>query len=82
MDKTAEIKKCPSIYYRKKMGGRGKPVTGATPERVTKAHDMVMGNRQVTERYIANAVGISQERDHSILMEDLKNSQLIGYPDY
>ena len=42
-----------------------------TPEIVTKAHDIVMGDRRVTGRYIASAVGASQERVHSIPMEDL-----------
>ena len=36
-----------------------RPVTVATPEIVTKVHDMVMGVRRVTERYIASADGIS-----------------------
>ena len=31
-----------------------------------------MTDRQVTERYIVSAVGISQERVHSILTEDLE----------
>ena len=43
----------------------------ATPEIVSKAHDMVMGDRQVTKRCIASAVRISQEIVHSILTEDL-----------
>ena len=45
-------------------------VTVATPEIVTKAIDMVMGDRRIRERY-ASAVGISQERIHSTFMEDL-----------
>ena len=41
----------------------------AAPEIVTnlKVHDTVIGNRRVTERGIASAVGISQEIVHSIL---------------
>ena len=31
----------------------------------------VLAERPVTERYIASAVGVSQERVHSILTEDL-----------
>ena len=48
----------------------------ATPKIVTKVHDMVMGNRRVTEGYIASAVGISQERVNSILTEDLDTRKL------
>ena len=43
------------------------PLTVATPEIVTKVHDMVMGDRRVTQRCIASVVGISQEIVHSIL---------------
>ena len=49
-----------------------------TPEIVTKVHDMVMGDRQVTEKCIANSAGISQEIVHSILTEDLKIRTLSG----
>ena len=49
----------------------GRPVTVTTPEKVSKVHDIVMHDRRVTERYIASSVGISQERVHSILIEDL-----------
>ena len=54
----------------------GRPVTVATPEMVTKVHDIVMTDRRVTERYIANTTGISQERVHSILTEDLEMRKL------
>ena len=37
---------------------------------------MVMGDRLVTETYIASTVGISQERIHSILIEDLNMRKL------
>ena len=43
----------------------------ATPEIVTKVYYMVMDDRRVTERDIASAVWIYQERVHSILTEDL-----------
>ena len=48
----------------------------ATPEIVTKVHDIAIGVRRVTERYIANDLGISQERDLSILPEDLDMRKL------
>ena len=54
----------------------GRPVTVATPERVNKVHDIAMTDRRVTERYIASTVGISQERVHSILTEDLEIRKL------
>ena len=41
-----------------------RPVTVATPEMVNKVHNTVMTDRRVTEGYIANTVGISQERVH------------------
>ena len=54
----------------------GRPVIVATQEMVSKVHDIVMTDRQVTERYIASTVGISQERVHSILTEDLEMRRL------
>ena len=48
----------------------------ATPEIVTKVHDMVMGDRRVTERCKASAVGISQEIVHFILTEELNMRKL------
>ena len=58
----------------------GRPVTVATPKMVNKVHDIVMTDRRVTERYIASTVGISQERVHPILTEDLEMIfQHVGY---
>ena len=54
----------------------GSPVTVATPEMVNKVHDIVMTDRRVTERYIASKTGISQERVHSILTENLEMKKL------
>ena len=54
----------------------GRPVTVATPEMVNKVHDIVTTDRRVTERYIACTVGISPERVHSILTEDLEMRKL------
>ena len=56
----------------------GRPVTVAKPEMVSKVHDIVMTDRRVTERYIASTVGISQERVHSILTEDLEMRKLLA----
>ena len=48
----------------------------ATPVIVTKVHDMVMGDRSVTESCIASAVGSFQGIVHSILTEDLNMRKL------
>ena len=47
-----------------------------TPKIVTKVHDMVMGDRRITERCTSSSVGISQEIVHSIFTEDLNMSKL------
>ena len=47
-----------------------------TPEIVTKIHDMVTGDKRVTERCIASSVEISQKIVHSILTEDLNMRKL------
>ena len=57
----------------------GRPVTVATPEMLNKVHDIVMTDRRVTERYIASTVGISQERVHSILTEDLEMRKISAH---
>lgn len=51
----------------------GRPVTITTSEMVNKTYtyDIVMTDRQVTERRTAIIVGISQEKIHSILTENL-----------
>ena len=61
--------------------GFERPVTMVTPEIVTvnEVHDMVMGDRQVTETYIVCDVGISQERVHSILTENLDMRKLSAH---
>jgi histone-lysine N-methyltransferase SETMAR len=43
---------------------------------IQKIHDMVLADRRVTERHIASTVGISQERVHSVLTEDLGMTKL------
>ena len=49
----------------------GGPLTVTTPKIVTKVHDIVMGDRRVTERCIASSAGISQVIVHSILTVEL-----------
>ena len=57
----------------------GRPVTVAMPEMVNNVHDIVMTDRRVTERYIASTDGITQERVHSILTEDLEMRKLLAH---
>ena len=54
----------------------GRPVTVAMPEMVNKVDVIITTDRRVTQRYIASKVGISQERVHSILTEDLEMRKL------
>ena len=43
-----------------------RPSTANTQENVDSAHDIIMGDRRVTTRYIASIVGISHERVENI----------------
>ena len=49
----------------------GRVITVVTPEIVTEVYSIVMGDRQITETFIASALGISQERVHFILTDEL-----------
>ncbi|XP_071097976.1 histone-lysine N-methyltransferase SETMAR-like [Haliotis cracherodii] len=49
----------------------GPPVVSSTPEMVQRILDIVMDDRRVTQRLIANLVDISQERVHFILTDIL-----------
>ncbi|XP_071084006.1 protein GVQW3-like [Haliotis cracherodii] len=49
----------------------GPPVVSSTPEMVQRILDIVMDDRRVTQRQIANLVDISQERVHFILTDIL-----------
>ncbi|XP_071083880.1 protein GVQW3-like [Haliotis cracherodii] len=49
----------------------GPPVVSSTPEMVQRILDIVMDDRRVTQRQIANSVDNSQERVHFILTDIL-----------
>lgn len=54
----------------------GRPSTAVTPENVDKIHDMVLADRRVKIREIANIMGISTERVYHILTEELGLSKV------
>ncbi|XP_041354235.1 protein GVQW3-like [Gigantopelta aegis] len=54
----------------------GRPVTDTTQETIAKIHDIIMADRQVTERYIATELGISQERVHAVIHNELQMSNV------
>ena len=66
------------------MGGRawkttprpGRPVTVTTPETIAKIHGIIMADRRVTERYIAIELGISRERVHTVIHNELQMSRV------
>lgn len=49
----------------------GRPPTASTSETIEKIHDMLLSDRRITIRYIANEVKISQERVHAIIRNEL-----------
>ena len=49
----------------------GRPVTVSTKANIDKIHDMLLSDRRLTERYIAQEMGMSQERVHAIIINDL-----------
>ncbi|XP_041364231.1 histone-lysine N-methyltransferase SETMAR-like [Gigantopelta aegis] len=54
----------------------GRPVTVTTQETIAKIHDIIMADRRVTERYIATELGISQERVHAVIHNELQMSKV------
>ena len=54
----------------------GRRVTVTTPETIAKIHDIIMADRRVTERYIAIELGISQERVHTVIHNELQMSKV------
>ena len=71
----ATVKRCVAEFKRGRQSLEDDPCP-ETPEMVNKVHDIVMTDRRVKQRYIASTVGISQERVHSILTEDLEMRKL------
>lgn len=54
----------------------GRPKTATTPETIEKVHDIVLDDRRVKVREIAEAVGISEERVRNILHKELEMRKL------
>src|SRR6476619_5411601 len=49
----------------------GRSVTVSTRETIDKIHDMILGDQRIKQRYIATQLGISQERVHAIIHNEL-----------
>jgi histone-lysine N-methyltransferase SETMAR len=49
----------------------GRSVTVSTKETIDKIHDMILADRRIKQRYIATQLGISQERVHAIIHNEL-----------
>jgi histone-lysine N-methyltransferase SETMAR len=49
----------------------GRPVTVTTRETINAIHDMILADRRIKQRYIATQLGISQERVHAIILNEL-----------
>ncbi|XP_041349335.1 protein GVQW3-like [Gigantopelta aegis] len=56
----------------------GRPVTVTTQETIAKIHDIIMAYRRVTGRYIATELGISQERIHAVIHNELQMSKVLA----
>lgn len=54
----------------------GRPKSVTTPEMVVKVHDMVLSDRRLKLSEIADTTGISKERIHHILSEELNMKKL------
>jgi len=54
--------------------GRPKPVT--TPEIIDQIHELILEDRQISAKSIAEQIGISRERVGSIVLEDLDTGTL------
>jgi len=49
----------------------GRPKTVTTPEIIDQIHELILGDRQISDKSIAEHLGISRERIGSIIHEDL-----------
>ena len=54
----------------------GTPKSAATPENIDKVHDIVLADRRVKVREIAEAVGITIDQVHFILHHELHMKKL------
>lgn len=50
----------------------GRPLSATTAENINKIHDMIVNNRQITNKELAEAVGISSERVSNIMKTELQ----------
>ena len=49
-----------------------RPVTVTTQETIAKIDDIIMADRRVTEYYTATELGISQDRFHAVIHNELQ----------
>jgi len=54
----------------------GQPKTGATPEIIDQIHELILEDRRISAKSIAEQLGISRERVGSIIHEDLDMRKL------
>ena len=54
----------------------GRPMTVSTKANFDKIHDMLLSDRRLTERYIAQEMGMSLERVHAISINDLEMAKV------
>ncbi|CAK1596584.1 unnamed protein product [Parnassius mnemosyne] len=71
---VAEFKRGRTCVKDETRPGRPKSVT--TPEMVVKVHDMGLADRRLKLSEIADTIGISKEREHHILSEELNMKKL------
>jgi histone-lysine N-methyltransferase SETMAR len=49
----------------------GRPKTVTTPKIIDQSHELILGNRRISVKSIAEQMGISRERDVSIIYDDM-----------
>ena len=54
----------------------GRPKTVTTPEIIDQIHDLILEDRRISAKSIAEQLGISRERVGSIILEDLDTRKL------
>ena len=57
----------------------GRPKTVTTPEIIDEIHELMLKDRQISAKSIAQQLGISRERVGSIIHEDLDMQKLCGH---
>ena len=56
-----------------------RPVTVTTQETIAKIHYITITDRRVTEYYIVTELGISQDRIHAVILNELHMSKLSAH---